>query len=123
MAQPVPRDKFLQIYGTVLVRTWDDKALKQRFLANPGEVLKEFGLDPGSAKINIIEPWQHPDPSLATPDSQVKMWNEGLAQGNITFVYPKEMPEGAENMELSVAQMEKVAAGDYCCSCCPCCCC
>src|SRR5438477_9296992 len=46
MAQPVPRDKFLQIYGSLLVRTWDDKALKTRFLANPGDVLKEFGLDP-----------------------------------------------------------------------------
>jgi hypothetical protein len=122
MAQQVPRDKFLQIYGTLLVRTWDDKALKQRFLSKPNEVLKEFGLDPGTAKVNVIEPWEHPDPALATPDSQVKMWNEGLSQGNITFVYPKEMPEGAENMELSVGQMEAVAAGDSCCCCCsPCC--
>mgnify|MGYP003578801354 CR=1 FL=1 len=56
MTQVVPRDKFLQIYGTLLVRTWDDKALKQRFLASPSEVLKEFGLDPGSAKVNVIEP-------------------------------------------------------------------
>lgn len=121
--QDVPQDKFLQIYGTLLVRTWDDKALKQRFLSNPADVLREFGLDAGSAKVNVIEPWEHPDPKLCTPESQVKMWNEGKAQGNITFVYPKEMPEGAENMELSVGQMEAVAAaGDSCCCCCsPCC--
>lgn len=123
MSNEVAQDKFLQIYGTILVRTWDDSALKQRFLSNPGDVLKEFGLDAGGAKINVIEPWEHPDPKMCTPESQVKMWNEGLATGNITFVYPKEMPEGAAGMELSVEQMEAIAGGgsSCCCCCTPCC--
>ncbi|MBI4818707.1 MAG: hypothetical protein HY791_20730 [Deltaproteobacteria bacterium] len=120
-AAPVSEEKFLQIYGTVLVRTWDDTALKQRFLANPVEVLKEFGLDAGTATIKVIEPRENPDPALCTPQSAVKLWNDGLQSGTITFVYPKEMPEGAEGVELSAEQMAAVAGGDACCCCSPCC--
>ncbi|MBI4818709.1 MAG: hypothetical protein HY791_20740 [Deltaproteobacteria bacterium] len=119
---PVSEEKFLQIYGTVLVRTWDDAALKQRFLSRPAEVLKEFGLDAGTAKVDVIEPWANPDPAVCTPQSQVKAWNDGLKTGTIQFVYPKEMPEGPENMELTAEQMAAVAGGDGCCCCCsPCC--
>jgi methionine salvage enolase-phosphatase E1 len=122
MPETVAQEKFLQIYGSLLVRTWEDEALKQRFLKTPAEVLKEFGLDSKGAHINIIKPWEATDPSQCTPESAVTLWNAGLESGEITFVYPDHMPEGAENMELTVHQMEAVAAGDSCCCCCtPCC--
>jgi hypothetical protein len=121
----VAQERFLQIYGNLLVRTWEDDALKQRFLKAPTEVLKEFGLDAGDSSVRVIHPWEAPDPALCTPESAVKLWNDGLEKGEITFVYPSQMPEGAEGMELSIQQMEAIAGGgDSCCCCCtPCCCC
>jgi hypothetical protein len=119
----VSEEKFLQIYGNILTRTWDDAELKKRFMDSPEEVLKEFGLDPGTAKVTIKKPWDDPDPKLCTPESQVAMWNTGLKSGAIDFIYPEVMPEGAEGMELSAEQLEAVAGGgDSCCCCCtPCC--
>ena len=118
----VAQEKFLQIYGTLLVKTWEDQALKQRFMTAPADVLKEFGLDAGTSKINVIEPWQAVDPAQCTPESAVQLWNDGLDSGEITFVYPSQMPEGAEGMELSVQQMQAIAGGgDACCCCTPCC--
>ena len=112
----VSEQKFLQIYGTVLTKTWADPAMKERFMANPAEVLKEFGLDPGDATITLKKPWEeNPDPADATPESQVKLWNDGLESGNIDFYYPDEMPEGPVAMELSAEQLEQVAGGAGCC--------
>ena len=112
--------KFLSAYGALLTDVWGDEALKARFKAGPGEVLKEYGLDPGTASINITAPG-----SLGvetTPESQVKLWNAGVKSGSIVFYFPEEVPEGAENMEISEEALEAVAGG-YCCCCCPCCCC
>jgi len=121
-ATAVSEQKFLQIYGSVLTKTWADAELKTRFKTNPGAVLKEFGLDPGSAKVTVKAPWDNPDPAQCTPQSQVKLWNDGLNSGQIDFYYPDAMPEGAEGMELTAEQLEAVAGGgDCCCSCTPCC--
>jgi hypothetical protein len=119
---PVTQERFLQVYGNVLMRTWEDVALKRRFLENPAEVLREFGLDAGSASIKVIEPWQAADPAQCTPESAVMLWNKGLESGEITFVYPSQLPEGAAGVQLSVAQMEAISGGCGCC-CTPCCCC
>ena len=122
MAQ-ISEDKFLQIYGNLLVNTWAMPDLKARFKANPEEVLKEFGLDPGTAKVQLIPPMEHPT-AECTPQSQVRMWEEGLQSGIIQFVYPDQPPEGAQGMELTFEQLEAVAGGGdacCCCSCTPCC--
>lgn len=117
----ISEEKFLQIYGSLLVQSWEDAELKARLHSNPGEVLKEFGLDPGSATVEIIAP--HADSGEeCTPESAVQLWNDGLQAGKIQFVYPESLPEGAENKELSVEEMEAVAGGAGCC-CTPCCCC
>lgn len=116
----VEQEKFLQIYGTLLVRTWEDDALKQRFMSTPADVLKEFGLDPGQSNVKVISPMDDPTEEC-TPESAVRLWNKGLESGEITFVYPNQMPEGAEGMELSIQQMSAVAGGGCCCTCTPCC--
>jgi hypothetical protein len=120
MADKVDTEKFLKLYGEVLVRTWGDEELKSRFKSDPGVVLKEFGLDPGGAKVTLKQPSQEPDPDICTPESQVKLWNQGLVDGEIQFYYPDEMPEGAEGQELGFEELEAVSGGG-CCSCTPCC--
>ena len=121
MAQQISDEKFLQIYGNLLVNTWAFPELKSRFKANPAEVLKEFGLDPGTAKVVLAVPWETAGPEC-TPESQVKLWNDGLKSGMIQFVYPEEPPEGMVGAELSEQQLEAVAGGGYyCCCCTPCC--
>jgi hypothetical protein len=117
----VSEEKFLQIYGNLLVQTWGDAELKKRFKANPAEVLKEYGLDPGNATVELKAPWAEATEEC-TPESQVRMWNEGLAAGKITFIYPENPPEGVSS-ELSEEQLEAVAGGWSVGSCCctPCC--
>jgi hypothetical protein len=61
-----------------------------------------------------------------TPESQVKLWNDGKKSGSIDFYFPEEAPSddfGA--LELSEDELMAVSGGGgyYCCCCCPCCCC
>ncbi len=122
MAQEVSQEKFLQIYGNLLINTWELAELKKRFKESPAAVLKEFGLDPGTAKVTVKHPMEHPDPAQCTPESQYRLWQEGIKSGKIDFIYPEEPPEGAMNMELSEEQLMAVAGGGYyCCCCTPCC--
>ena len=115
-------ERFLQCYGSLLIATWGDPGLKTRFKTSPGAVLKEFGLDPEGATINLKNP-QDPGPDC-TKESQIKMWHDGLQAGKIDFVYPEEPPEGIAGEELSEAELESVAGGVFACCCCtPCCCC
>ena len=116
----VGKEKFLQIYGSLLVDTWGDDALKSRFKSDPSTVLKEYGLDPGSASVELISPMENPTADC-TPESAVELWNNGLASGKIQFVYPESIPEGAAGMELSSEQLAAIAGGNACCCCSPCC--
>ena len=116
----VAMGKFLSAYGALITTLWGDPDLKAKFKSNPASVLKDFGLDPGSAKINLLSPGS-PGPET-TPESQVRLWNEGLKSGSIDFYFPEEPPEGQENMEISESALEAVAGGGtYCCCCTPCC--
>ena len=119
----VSNEKFLHAYGSFLVMSWGNPALKNRFKADPEKVLKEFGLDPEGAKIVIEKPGP-PGPN-ATADSAVKLWNEGKKAGKIRFFYPEEPPADLKTAVLSDQELEAVAGGwsVSCCSCTPCCCC
>ena len=118
-------DNFLEAYGRFLVQSWGSPPLKQSFKDDPAKVLKSFGMDPEGAEV-IIET---PDPTLgedvATPESQVKAWNEGKASGTIHFWYPEDPPEDLSSLELSDEDLEAIAGGwsVSCCCCSPCCCC
>ena len=119
----VSNEKFLHAYGSLLVMSWGNPALKNRFKADPEKVLKEFGLDPEGAKVVIESPGQ-PGPQ-ATPESAVKLWNDGKKSGTIRFYYPEEPPADLKTAVLSDQELEAVAGGwsVSCCSCTPCCCC
>ncbi|NIS80075.1 MAG: hypothetical protein GTO14_07675 [Anaerolineales bacterium] len=115
------RQEFLKGYSDLVWNMWEtDGQLKDRLLNEPVAVLKEFGLDPGGASLNIITEIVE-EGSL---DDQVRMWNEGLSTGSIDLYVPLEKPADLSDIELSDADLEAVAggAGDCCCSCSsPCC--
>jgi hypothetical protein len=119
----VSTEKFLHAYGNFLVQSWGNPALKARFKSSPESVLKEFGLDPEGAKIKIDKP-EGPS-SQYTPESQVKLWNEGKKSGTIRFIYPEEPPQDLKTAELTDQELEAIAGGWSIGSCCcsPCCCC
>jgi len=121
----VSSEKFLHSYGNFLVQSWGNPALKKRFKADPAKVLTEFGLDPEGAAIQVDSPKGPPGLAGATPESQVKMWNDGKKAGKIRFIYPEEPPQDLKTADLSDAELEAIAGGWSIGSCCcsPCCCC
>jgi hypothetical protein len=119
----VSTEKFLHAYGSLLVMSWGNPSLKSRLKADPAKVVKEFGLDPEGARI-VLEPPGPPGPQ-ATPESAVKLWNDGKKAGTIRFIYPEEPPQELKTADLSDADLEAIAGGwsVCCCSSTPCCCC
>jgi len=117
----VSNEKFLHAYGSVLVMSWGNPALKKRLKADPAKVLKEFGLDAEGAQVSLEAPGA-PGPQ-ATSDSAVKLWNDGKKAGKIRFIYPEEPPQDLKTAVLSDQDLEAVAGGWSVGSCCctPCC--
>jgi hypothetical protein len=120
----ITTDKFLQAYGNFLVAAWAAPALKNRFKKDPEKVLREYGLDPESAKVKIEAPGPANTPG-ATPESAAKLWNDGKKAGSIRFIFPEEPPQDLKTGVLSDKELEAVAGGvgNVCCCCTPCCCC
>jgi hypothetical protein len=117
----VSNEKFLHAYGSLLVMSWGNPALKKRLKADPAKVLKEFGLDAEGAQVTLEAPGS-PGPN-ATADSAVKLWNDGKKAGKIRFIYPEEPPQDLKTAVLSDQDLEAVAGGWSVGSCCctPCC--
>lgn len=116
------KEAFMKAYAGVLRKVWnsDDESFKNRLLAAPDVVLKEEGLDPHGAKVNVITQIT----ADGTLDDQVQLWNEGLKSGKIDLYVPLKQPEDIEDQDLTDAELESVAGGgDCCCTCSPCCCC
>jgi len=115
------RKAFVAGYGTLLRTAWTkDGAFKKRLLADPTKVVKEFGLNPGTAKVAIVESSAEGKGSI---DDVVRLWEDGKKAGSIMLYVPFTMPKGAADMELTEADLEAVAGGegDCCCCCSPCC--
>lgn len=120
------KEQFLQRYGNFMVHIWGMKALLDRFKREPGVVLKEYGLDPGNAKVTILTPGTPNNLGIkeATMDSQFQLWTQGKQKGNIPFYYIAEPPEGIGGESISDEELMAVAGGgsvSCCCCCSPCC--
>ncbi|MDD2605677.1 MAG: hypothetical protein PHF66_12790 [Desulfobacteraceae bacterium] len=115
------KEVFMKAYSSVLRKVWSgDEDYKKKLLSNPSAVLKDAGLDPGTAKVNIITKITRE----GTLDDQLRLWEEGLKTGAIDLYVPLEQPEAVEDVDLTDAELESVAGGgDCCCTCTPCCCC
>lgn len=114
------RAMFVRGYTKVLTNAWSDDAFMDRLKADPKDVLKEFGLDTGSGKVELITEI-HGEGNL---DQQLELWNKGADSGVYTIYVPT-VPQ-VDTQELSEADLDAVAAGDgEACCCCssPCCCC
>ena len=84
-----------KIYGRVVAKAWEDDGFKQRLMANPVEVLKEYGM-------NVL------------PGVEVKVV-EGRGQPEIgpnRMVLP--LPPRPSSNELSTEELDQVAGG-FCC--------
>jgi hypothetical protein len=121
------QDQFLQRYGNLMVQLWGMPALLDRFKKEPSAVLKEHGLDPERAQVNLLKPGTPNDLGVtdATMESAYKLWTDGKKRGKIPFYFVEQPPEGAGGEALSDSDLMAIAGGwsISCCSCTPCCCC
>jgi hypothetical protein len=123
----ISQEQFLQRYGNFMVHSWGMPALKTRFKQDPAEVLKEYGMDPGNARVTVMTPETPNQFGITdrTMESQYRLWLQGKQQGNIPFYYMEEPPEGIGSEALSDEELMAVAGGVstiHCCCCCtPCC--
>ena len=85
-----------KIYGRVVAKAWEDDGFKQRLIANPVAVLKEYGMEvlPG-VEVEVVEGRGEPE---IGPNRMVL-----------------QIPPRPSSEELSMEDLEQ-AAGGYCCS-------
>ena len=85
-----------KIYGRVVAKAWEDDGFKQRLIANPIAVLKEYGMEvlPG-VEVEVVEGRGEPE---IGPNRMVL-----------------QIPPRPSSEELSMEELEQ-AAGGYCCS-------
>lgn len=122
----INQDQFLQRYGNTMVHLWGMPALLERFKKEPTVVLKEYGLDPGSASITLLSPGMPNELGITDPtaESQFKLWTEGKKKGRIPFYFVEQPPEGLGGEAISDSELMAVAGGgdiSCCCCCTPCC--
>lgn len=79
----ITQDQFLQRYGNIMVHIWGMPALLERFKREPQTVLKEYGLDPGAAKVALLTPGTPNELGITdqTMESQFRLWTEGKQLG------------------------------------------
>ena len=81
-------EQYDEIRAKIIARAWKDEAFRKKFIKNPKEVFKEYGIEvPGNAEMKVVSE----DPI------------------HFYFVLPQSPTEAHE---LHEAELEKLAAGD-----------
>jgi hypothetical protein len=116
------RAEFVNTYTRVLITAWSSEDFSNRLAQDPKAALAEAGLAiPADASVEIVRTVTEGS-SEATLDSQVQLWETGLATGRYVLYVP-ETPQ-IDMAELSEGDLDAVAAGlTIACCCTPCCCC
>jgi hypothetical protein len=114
------RAEFVNSYTRVLITAWSSEDFSSRLATNPKAALAEAGLTiPANAQVEIIRSVTESSPE-ASLDSQVQLWEAGIASGRYV-VYVPETPQ-IDMAELSEGDLDAVAAGlTIACCCTPCC--
>ena len=84
-----------KIYGRVVAKAWEDDGFKQRLMANPVAVLKEYGMEvlPG-VEVKVVEGRGEPE------------------IGASMMVLP--LPPRPSSDELLVEELDQVTGGSFC---------
>ena len=84
-----------KIYGRVVAKAWEDDAFKQRLMADPAAVLKEYGMEvlPG-VEVEVVEGRGEPE------------------IGPNRMVQP--LPPRPSSSELSLEELDQAAGGSFC---------
>lgn len=123
----VSKSDFLIAYGKVVAHSWDDKAYRERLVAEPHAVLNEAGLTvPQNIKIDVVEfapsaPTSSDTAREGGPDTMYAEWAKAADTGIYTLPLPTS-PADASDIVLYDEELEGVAGGGDI-NCCPCCCC
>lgn len=118
---PQERAEFVNTYTRVLITAWSSEDFSNRLAQDPKAALAEAGLAiPADAEVDIVRTVA--DSPEASLDSQVQLWETGIATGRYVLYVP-ETPQ-IDMAELSEGDLDAVAAGlVVACCCSPCCCC
>lgn len=50
------KQSWMQVWGQIVAKSWDDDSLKKRLMSEPAAVLKEHGLDvPPGVQIKVVQ--------------------------------------------------------------------
>jgi len=114
------RAEFVNSYTRVLITAWSSEDFSNRLAQDPKGALTEAGLTiPANAQVEIIRSVTESSPE-ASLDSQVQLWETGIASGRFVLYVP-ETPQ-IDMAELSEGDLDAVAAGlTVACCCTPCC--
>jgi hypothetical protein len=83
-----------RIYGRVVAKAWEDEAFKQRLMASPAAVLKEYGMEVlAGVEVRVVE-------GLGDPEVGANM-----------IVLP--LPPRPSSDELSTEELEQAAGGTH----------
>jgi hypothetical protein len=114
------RAEFVNAYTRVLITAWSSEDFSNRLTQDTKATLSEAGLTiPEGATVAIVRNVTDGSPE-ASLDSQVQLWEEGIASGRYVLYVP-ETPQ-IDIAELSEGDLDAVAAGlTVGCCCTPCC--
>jgi hypothetical protein len=114
------RAEFVNAYTRVLITAWSSEDFANRLGQDPKAAVAEAGLViPADATVEIVRNVSDGSPE-ATLDSQVQLWEQGIASGHYVLYVP-ETPQ-IDMAELSEGDLDAVAAGlTIGCCCTPCC--
>ena len=114
------RAEFVNAYTRVLITAWSSEDFSSRLGQDPKATLAEAGLViPAGGTVEIVRTVTEGS-SEASLDSQVELWETGIAGGHYVLYVP-ETPQ-IDMAELSEGDLDAVAAGlTIACCCTPCC--
>jgi hypothetical protein len=98
--------------GAVYNDAWEDEALKDRLIAEPGMVLAEHGIElPATVKVEAELVQAVPDGPRVRLDDFFAEWDRMVERGTVALKVPASRPAGVTITEFSDEELERVSGG------------